>query len=696
MTLFLPTEKLQAMTERTPINVPQNGTRNRMPRAGKPSPTQQRSYILARRPSATQDGYQAVNTDAKQVVNGGEPIDEDEAGPPPRSSPRLPRESFCSDDSPSGVNMVEAAQAVWNKRTSIALASYIYSLDGMTSWQYMSYATSTVLKVSLSGTITTAAAIIIAVGKPFMAKLADVFGRGETYIAVTICYCVGYTVIATAHSIGQIATGNIIYSFGYTGLQIMSQIIMADMTTLRWRGLSTSLLSLPFIVNNFVSAEITEAILPNWRWGYGMFAVIVPICLIPVIGSLMWAQNKAKKQLKSARRGLHLSTKSRLAAAWDSFQELDIVGLVLVATSLALILLPLTLSANVPGGWHNNTMRGMLLGGLVLFPIFCWYETKFPRLPLVPYRFLRNKSILGACLIGFFDFVSFYLQYTNLYNFIYVTQDWSYRNLTYFASCQTLSLTVFGIVGGTLMAKYRDVKWTLFAGLLIRLAGVTFMLRSRGAHGTPLELVANQVLQGLGGGLACVALQVSAQADVVHADVATVTAMVLLITEVGNSVGSAIATSIFTNRMPIELAKHVPTTNQTLLNDLYQSILVIDQYPKGDPIRDGAIKAYSDVMFIQVLSAVVVAILPPIVCYYMIQPIRLEDVQNMRDGKSLTGRQTKVSQRLGAATQPGDIEEGVESEDTWECDAEEDESSDSESGILERVTSRTRRSSFFA
>jgi hypothetical protein len=43
------------------------------------------------------------------------------------------------------------------------------------------------------------------------------------------------------------------------------------------------------------------------------------------------------------------------------------------------------------------------------------------------------------------------------------------------------------------------------------------MLRSRGAHGTPAELVANQVLQGLGGGLACVALQVSAQADVVHA-----------------------------------------------------------------------------------------------------------------------------------------------------------------------------------
>jgi hypothetical protein len=34
--------------------------------------------------------------------------------------------------------------------------------------------TSTVLEHSLSGTISTAQAIIIAVGKPFMAKLADV------------------------------------------------------------------------------------------------------------------------------------------------------------------------------------------------------------------------------------------------------------------------------------------------------------------------------------------------------------------------------------------------------------------------------------------------------------------------------------------------------------------------------------------
>jgi hypothetical protein len=85
----------------------------------------------------------------------------------------------------------------------------------------------------------------------------------------------------------------------------------------------------------------------------------------------------------------------------------------------------------------------------------------------------------------------------------------------------------------------RSHQFLLLVGLVIRLAGVAFMIRSRGANGTPIELVLNQALQGIGGGFASVTLQVSAQAGVSHAEVATVIAMVMLITEVGNSVGSA-------------------------------------------------------------------------------------------------------------------------------------------------------------
>ena len=45
----------------------------------------------------------------------------------------------------------------------------------------------------------------------------------------------GYVLIATFHSIGHIAAGKIFYAFGYTGLQMLQQIIIADLTSLRWR-----------------------------------------------------------------------------------------------------------------------------------------------------------------------------------------------------------------------------------------------------------------------------------------------------------------------------------------------------------------------------------------------------------------------------------------------------------------------------
>lgn len=142
----------------------------------------------------------------------------------------------------------------------------------------------------------------------------------------------------------------------------------------------------------------------------------------------------------------------------------------------------------------------------------------------------------------------------------------------------------------------------LFSGLLIRLFGVVIMLRARSASGTTFELVLCQVLQGLGGGFASVATQVGAQAAVAHADVATVTAMTLLLSEVGNSVGSAAATGIWNTYMPQDLAAHVPTTNQTLLDELFGSITDIVQYPIDDPVRLGAIEAYRAVMHRLVVS----------------------------------------------------------------------------------------------
>ncbi|KAJ2962514.1 hypothetical protein NQZ79_g2376 [Umbelopsis isabellina] len=552
----------------------------------------------------------------------------------------------------SGVSKIEAAQAVWGKKgyifllVGLGLASYIYSLDGVTTYQYLSYATSSVLDHSMTGAVTTAGAIIIAVGKPFMAKLADYIGRGETYIVVVIFYVVGYILYASANDINQIAGGQIIYSFGYTGLQMLTQIVLADVTTLRYRAFAGAVLSMPFVINTWISAEIAEGVLSGggWRWGYGMFAILVPVCLAPVIGSLLWAQRKAKKL-----NVLHLTSdpnknffKHPLKAISIANKEMDVPGLILIAAALALVLLPLGLAPTASNGWNTPSMIAMIVVGCLLLPVFaiweCVFTSRFGYTAIAPLRFFKNLNIAAACFIGFFDFVSFYLQYTYQYSFVYVVKtEWSFRDLTYFSSTQTIALCVFGLLAGVILIWFRRPKWLLFAGLLIRLLGVGLMIQSRGALGSDVELVWCQLLQGIGGGFASVITQLIAQALVSHADVAVVTALVLLLTEIGNSVGSAIATAVWTSQMPSELAANVPTTNATLLAELYGSVTTIATYPAGDPIRDGVINAYSNVMRNLCIGATVVAIFPPIIALFFVSDITLDNKQNKLDDRDLTG-----------------------------------------------------------
>ena len=121
-------------------------------------------------------------------------------------------------------------------------------------------------------------------------------------------------------------------------------------------------------------------------------------------------------------------------------------------------------------------------------------------------------------------------------------------------------------------------------------SGCGLMLHSRGANGSTVEIVWTQILQGLGGGFAAVAMQVGAQASVPHSDVAIVTAVVLLLTEIGGAVGSAVAGAIWSNTMPNNLEKYLPQVDETLRAELYSSITDVLAYDRDDPIRIGVIQ----------------------------------------------------------------------------------------------------------
>ncbi|THH07782.1 hypothetical protein EW145_g3143 [Phellinidium pouzarii] len=542
-----------------------------------------------------------------------------------RTAGELARE----EDAHAGVRRVEAAEKVYGRYSkwilfgSLGLASYIYSLDSSTTSNYLSFAASSFGEHSLISSVQVAQSVIIAVGKPVIAKVADVTSRAYAYLGVC------YIVIASAQRIGTIAGGIVVYA---VGLQLLTQIIIADLTTLKWRALVSSLTSLPFVINGFIGPNIATAVLERsgWRWGYGMFAILVPATLLPLIVTFFWAEHKAKRlgivdeMNTSIGAGAYMQSelvidakstiKQRLRRAAE---QLDLFGLLLLGAAVSLFLLPLTLAETAKDGWNNG------------------WDLKVASRPVIAPRFVRNRSVVLASLIGFIDFFSYYLTYVYLYSFVLVVKPWSTLDATYFMQTQTIALTIFGCVAGVIMWWTRRYKFVLVGGLVIRLLGCGLMIHSRGAQASTVEIVWTQILQGAGG-FSAIAMQVGAQASVPHTDVAMVTAVVLLLTEIGGAVGSAVAGAIWTGTMPGNLERNLPQLTAEQRATLFGSITDVLKYPRGDAIREGVIAAYDSTMKTMVIAATALSVVPIILALGM-PNWYLGDTQNAVDDAALDG-----------------------------------------------------------
>lgn len=73
-------------------------------------------------------------------------------------------------------------------------------------------------------------------------------------------------------------------------------VITADTSTLRDRGLAYAFTSSPYIISAFAGSKASEGFYDtNWRWAYGAFSIILPFVALPLFILLRFNLHKAKK-----------------------------------------------------------------------------------------------------------------------------------------------------------------------------------------------------------------------------------------------------------------------------------------------------------------------------------------------------------------------------------------------------------------
>lgn len=144
---------------------------------------------------------------------------------------------------------------------------------------------------------------------------------------------------------------------------------------------------------------MTTAVLKvtNWQWGIGMFAIIYPVCALPLITVLFIVQRRARKTgaLESYKSSMQLLGKRQLAV--ELFAHLDIVGNILLIAMMACILVPFTLAGGVTSQWKTAKVIAPLVIGVLLIPVWIFWE-KTCQYPMLPFKV---SQIFQATLMVF-------------------------------------------------------------------------------------------------------------------------------------------------------------------------------------------------------------------------------------------------------------------------------------------------------
>ena len=468
-----------------------------------------------------------------------------------------------------------------------------------------------------------------------MAKVANVFGRLEAFSLSVFLYVIGYIQMAASNNVKTFASAQIFYSAGNTGLQILQQIFIADTSDLLNRALFSSLPDIPFLITVWAGPPIANSLLAHatWRWGYGIWTIVLPTAFLPLALSLLLNTRKAAN--------LHLlpppSWKGRhftgvVASIWF---ELDVMGLLLLSAAVSLILIPLTLAATAKSGWHNASIIAMLVVGCVCLLFFPLWESmrRLAPHPFLSLRLLSNRTVLAGCAIGFFYFAVFYTSIQPYFSsYLQVVHSLSVTAAGHVTQTFTFTSTVTSIITSLFIKYTRHYKYFITTGACIYLLGVGLMIKYRVQSSSVAQIVGTQIAVGIGGGMINVPAQLGVQASVSHGDVAAATAIFLTIVEVGGAVGSAISGAIWTGNLLPKLEAYLPPAVQADASLIYGNLTIARSYLEGSPERAAIDLAYQETMDLLLIVAVCLCV-PVLALSFLMRNYRLDHIDQHVKGK---------------------------------------------------------------
>lgn len=444
---------------------------------------------------------------------------------------------------------------------TVFLCAYTYSLDGTVRGVYQTQATASYGQHSLLSTVNVIKGVIGAAAQPTYARLSDIFGRLEMFVIAIIFYAMGTVIESQAYDVYRFAGGTVLYQIGYTGVILILQVILADFSNLNWRLLCSLVPATPFIINTWVSGDVTSASLATYSWNFsiGMWAFIFPLSCIPFVGCLVAMQWKASKtpewkQIREEEKEINKWRSWKQNMLVDLFWRIDVVGILLIIIVLGFILVPLTLGGGLKEKWHEGYIIALLVIGFVMIIPFIIWEYKFARFPVFPFALMKDRGVWSALIIAILiDFI-WYMPNDYMYTVLTAGMRASVKAATRITSLYSFVSVIVGFNFGLWIVPWvRRVKPFIIFGGFCWMGSLAMLYAYRGgSDGIESEKYLNGVIGGLclmgfGAGLFTYPTQVSIETCTNHEHMAIIISLYLSFYNIGLAIGSSVSGAIWTN-----------------------------------------------------------------------------------------------------------------------------------------------------
>ncbi|GMM56150.1 siderophore transporter [Maudiozyma humilis] len=530
---------------------------------------------------------------------------------------------------------------------SLFLIAYAYGLDGNIRYTFQAYATSSYSQHSLLSTVNCIKAVIAAAGQVWFARASDIWGRVPLLFIAVIFYVMGTIIESQATNVSRFAAGASFYQLGLTGIILIVELIASDFSNLNFRLLALFIPALPFIINTWISGNVTDAVGTRWKWGIGMWAFILPLSCIPLLCCHLHMRYLAKKNAPERLMKEDTKMPRSLREFWDNIVvelflwKLDFVGLLLVAITFGLVLIPFTLAGGLNTEWKTaHIIVPEVLGWVVSLPLYILWEVKFARYPITPWKLIKDRGIYSALIIGFHINFIWYMQGDYMYTVLIVAVHESVKAATRITSLYSFVSVITGTILGLFIIKFKRTKPFIIFGCCCWFVSFGLLVHYRGNSGAHSGIIGSLCLLGFGAGFFTYTTQASIQASAkTHQKLGVITALYLASYNVGSAVGGSVSGAIWTQVLPKQIEKGI--TNSTLAAEAYGSpFTFITTYTWGTPEREVVVHAYRYVQKILCIVGLVFCI-PLLGAAFLLRNYEMKESVTLSDAESMDEAQEK-------------------------------------------------------